>query len=851
MATPMALPDKSNFLGVALVINRDRDGPRFVFHYPSRIEPPQDEHHRKEFNNEHVDEDDIFVEAVAAENTLAALGRPLDWSLDFLPNAAELSRWNNDDHLVTDSGTQFVPWEYVAGLPTKALESILTPPRSFHKKRFQISLDSVTYISYPIHVPASGFWARAGTARTNKGKGKARADAVKPQDCPDAAAAFPPVGDEQRETDRRGEKTTDGEKDRERDKDKEKEKDDKVSSMNMFSLVFIMSPKRHEATELLDLMYHHIVREVNKVYKYCQESGDFVWQESKKIIQLKDRARDGKAKMSVLWKEILAASSLAASMRDIYEALSRNRIAVLELDLAEGSVGHSVQVPMPFYVTDVQPHASMATKGLWLTTANNILQHETHGGISAFERCFALLLTDDDEKKIIEELQARGDNAAAAMIDFVETSQPTLSFYQVSQLPNTMLTVQQVCAYAQHFIYWRRAIAVPPIHARDVYILSPNCDLSDIARASVIFEETFPFAPPLPDLLAGLSSAPRPYKSFCPTKNLRPAYLRILAWLIRAGWVCQLCTFAYVVVWPEIQYEVEYNLESEELARIKLNQQRQKQRENEKNNDDSSHKSQTSGGFGSNDVEERDRALREEGEAQDQHAVREEYDFDGGSNNGDVGEIGGLSEWSGTVSSMPSSIRHDRDRDRTKLGGRSAAERAAERARRQRMTEKVAHNLAERATAHARKPVPKSTSHPSINNEPHLAGFLPHVILDASKPTGKESLYLSAIERNLRACRRTPPAPSKKEAVPAATTVRSLQNVATNNKRTRNGHAAPTVDETTAWNERVGDIWPVFWKHFNGRSALERIALFEDMKRKDVWNLLSSMSEHLLCVRHW
>lgn len=372
-------------------------------------------------------------------------------------------------------------------------------------------------------------------------------------------------------------------------------------------------------------------------------------------------------------------------------------------------------------------------------------------------------------------------------------------------------------------------MAVPPIHARDVYVLSPNCDIAHLARAAATFAETFPFAPPLPDLLAGLSSAPRPYKSFCPTKNLRPAYLRILAWLIRGGWVCQLCTFAYVVVWPEIQYEVEYNLEADDLARIKQKQQRKK-RESDKDNVLSS---RMSGGLSNSE-------LYEEKELQQQRQQTGE-DSDA-SGEGDVGEIGGLSEMSDTISSMPSSARYDRDR--AKYGGRSAAEHAAERARRQRMAEKAAHSLAERATAHARKPVPKRTSHPSVNNASHLAGILPHIIMDASKPTGKESLYLSAIERNLRAGRATPPPASKKEVAQHGGP-RSRHHITNNGSG--NGH----VDETTTWNERVGEMWPVFWKHFNGRSALERIALLEEMKRKDVWNLLSSMSEYLLCVRHW
>lgn len=53
------------------------------------------------------------------------------------------------------------------------------------------------------------------------------------------------------------------------------------------------------------------------------------------------------------------------------------------------------------------------------------------------------------------------------------------------------------------------------------------------------------------------------------------------------------------------------------------------------------------------------------------------------------------------------------------------------------------------------------------------------------------------------------------------------------------------------WDDKVAAAWPQFWKYFNGRSALERVALQEDMKRKDVWNLLTAMSEYLTTVRHW
>lgn len=122
------------------------------------------------------------------------------------------------------------------------------------------------------------------------------------------------------------------------------------------------------------------------------------------------------------------ASSLAASMRDIYEAICRNKIAVLELSLGKGSVGHSVQIPMPFYVADVQLAGFEAARSLWLTTANSVSGYDMLGGLAAFDKCTALLLTDDDDKRIIAELQARRDKAATAMIELVKAAKPTLSY---------------------------------------------------------------------------------------------------------------------------------------------------------------------------------------------------------------------------------------------------------------------------------------------------------------------------------------------------------------------------------------------------------------------------------------
>lgn len=130
-------------------------------------------------------------------------------------------------------------------------------------------------------------------------------------------------------------------------------------------------------------------------------------------------------KLEVLWKDILQTSSLAASMQDVYEAISRNRIAALQLDTAQGPVTHSVQIPVPFYVTDLPPEDHVRSKGLWITTANMFVE-DSLDDPGFLDRNFALLLISD-EKKVIAELQADPDETTAAMVDFVRLTKSTMS----------------------------------------------------------------------------------------------------------------------------------------------------------------------------------------------------------------------------------------------------------------------------------------------------------------------------------------------------------------------------------------------------------------------------------------
>lgn len=130
--------------------------------------------------------------------------------------------------------------------------------------------------------------------------------------------------------------------------------------------------------------------------------------------------------MGELWAEILTNSSLAASVRGIYEAVSQNRIAAINLETTAGVLSPSVQIPVPFHVADLPAEDDEDHLGLWLTTAHALFEEEAVEEPGFLDRNFALLLMDD-ARKIVSELQADRDATTASLIEFVRLAKPTMS----------------------------------------------------------------------------------------------------------------------------------------------------------------------------------------------------------------------------------------------------------------------------------------------------------------------------------------------------------------------------------------------------------------------------------------
>ncbi|CAF9923000.1 Nitrogen permease regulator 3 [Imshaugia aleurites] len=152
------------------------------------------------------------------------------------------------------------------------------------------------------------------------------------------------------------------------------------------------------------------------------------------------------------------------------------------------------------------------------------------------------------------DVNATASPITGPLIHYLRVTTSNKSFLQISQSSGIPLTDIQFLA--SHLIYWRRARAIPPLHQRDVYIVSPNVDMRNLATASQKFAKAFPALPPLPKILNLLSFTPRPYSVLIPSKDHKPTYMDILAWLMRGGWVTQLRTFAWVRVPAHIKEAV-------------------------------------------------------------------------------------------------------------------------------------------------------------------------------------------------------------------------------------------------------------------------------------------------------
>lgn len=282
----------SGLISIALVV-RSGTGPRFVFHYPphpteqvsqrerrfgTELDVSDEEDYDGGFGDSDGSdlEDDNFLSSAGKFNPADRMNRK---------KQRHMGPLEGDDHYDSPSGEQIVPWEHLGEFSTTDLEMILTPSKAFHKKKFELSLDPLHFVSYPMHIREDGFWRKRRQKKTKKSK-------------KDTTEAGPsdgkPVESVKRE-------------DPEKDQQASSSDPDDNGGMTMFNVVFILSLPKDNVEERI-LIYDHVVKKFNKALKHAQAQDDYVWKESEKILVLKEKARDERKSPFIIGLAILIIS---------------------------------------------------------------------------------------------------------------------------------------------------------------------------------------------------------------------------------------------------------------------------------------------------------------------------------------------------------------------------------------------------------------------------------------------------------------------------------------------------------------------------------------------------------------
>lgn len=573
------LPPNPCLVAIVLVARTSGD-PFIVFHYPPR--PGEDNSRFKNMFKDNVLNDDSTTSS-SDEDSAGSSNEALKSShepenngkKDSPPDGYEFGSTSPEKNSGMISDRR---WDDLFGYQSSVLAKLLCPAATGHKKRFEVALNDKVMVGRPVFARSDGSWKRKRNPRRSSSRSNMAPERTKKDHEETKGSRLKYSGVE--ETDFSEASGPDASFDSHSEaheealdvqttfsvepSTKKESVPDKIRSisnassiqakpekpLSMFNVVYILQPPPLEYQLRVKEMYNNVTKKLSKALKWEQSHSNYVANECAHIASMKKTGTE-KPHLSTLYHTLISQSSLAKAIATLYSSISSLRIAHLSLT---SSMSLSLQIPIARSISVLPTLLSPQLPGLWLTTANSMpTDDEAQTTGTQLGSHFTLLLLSDLQS-ILSDVNATSSPITAALTHYLRVTTSTKSFYQISQTSG--IPLPDIQFLASHLIYWHRARAIPPLHQRDTYIVSPNADMRNLSIAASTFAKVFPALPSLPFILSTLSSRLRPYSNLIPSKDHKQAYMDILAWLMRGGWVTQLRTFAWVRVPPHIKEAV-------------------------------------------------------------------------------------------------------------------------------------------------------------------------------------------------------------------------------------------------------------------------------------------------------
>ncbi|KAL9032113.1 MAG: hypothetical protein Q9180_006693 [Flavoplaca navasiana] len=573
------LPPNPCLLAILLVVKINSE-PRIVFHYPPR--PGQDNTHftrllaaqdnDRDGSSSTDDDTTSSQDEGVANDTKPKESKTGDHTPELdVEETGSVSPEKND---IWKDQYGKPKWNDVFGLRAYGLARLLCPPPTSHKQRFEMSIDDKVFVGRPIFAREGEEWKKKKEERKRRDRKSGTYSEItgvqeKPttseshesstqeiENSTDVSDFAETSGDgletrkEASPASKAGQHLMDG-----KDKfTKEQSKPKKKNTLNMFHVVFVLDPPPLEYHLRVKEMYDHVVKKFSKILRREQAHSSYVVREISAMFKDTPKMKGAHSEdqsLATLYHKYLSQSTLARAISIIYNNISKSRIAHVNLSQQSSP---SFQIPIPSSISVLPGPLSPQMPGMWLTTATSFPADDDLNMTSSQLASHFTLLLLSDLSSILSDINDTTSPLSAPLTHYLQVSKPTKSFVQISQ--SSGIPLPDIQFMASHLVYWRKARAVPPLHQRDTYIVSPNADMSKLVNASSKFAKTYPALPSLAKIL-NLLSTPRAYSTIIPSKDHKVAFMDILAWLLRDGWVTQLRTFIWVRVPSHIKEIVE------------------------------------------------------------------------------------------------------------------------------------------------------------------------------------------------------------------------------------------------------------------------------------------------------
>ncbi|KAI8143878.1 nitrogen permease regulator of amino acid transport activity 3-domain-containing protein [Fennellomyces sp. T-0311] len=487
----------NSLLAILLVVNSTR-GHHFMFSYPPNPQRPESYH------------EDIATTTIQEKKNEQQPKSMKDVEEDRLPpNASKPPRKLSDDTDSSERQDAFAGRDSIFGISVSFLADALAPRSELCDRKFQLSIDDLTFVGHPVSLTQE--------------------DSRSPTSSPSSSS----------DTSHNGASTTT----RNEEGHHNDSKPNGATHMTLFHVVFVMSPPDLELNTRTDAIYAHVVRRYAAALQYEQLRCGYIQDEFEKILALRDDATNKGTPYDVLMQSILRDSSLARDIKQIYAAISTNNIAHI---IINDFIDLSLQIPV---FGDMARQSDGVALPLARTQDYYYASLMDIYGMSGYEYdnypiiCpyHTLLLLEDPE----EVLKNMPLDASPTLVQLVQILTPTQSLQELHLLLDCSLA--QIYRLAAHLIYWRKAKLIHTIHARNIYVVSPQAKLDDLESLNTDFK--MHIAIPnldLPRLLSELSIA-KPLHMIAP-KEFRNQYLEAITYLVRKDLVIQLHMFLVLIL---------------------------------------------------------------------------------------------------------------------------------------------------------------------------------------------------------------------------------------------------------------------------------------------------------------